>query len=175
MINEISICKLEYFKKKGGELTTDANGKLNVILVPIAGKIPNQAQVLSGSVAVNAGFLNNDGSMSGNLFMVLVTEKAADPTYGRQFGVQKLDTVSGKDILGLRKELGEGLVVVTKVKEANEEGNDEEGNALTLNTSKLEEEQTTETESEAETETEAETEKEPAKKVNPKTPVAEKK
>lgn len=114
-MNELIVVRADYFKETGNQQTFDTHGKPNIILIPICGKIPNQAMVLAGSVAINGGFLNTDGTFSNQLMLVNVVEKAADETYGRQFNVILLDpNVSPKDLVGLRRELGEGTVVDTK-------------------------------------------------------------
>ncbi len=115
MYNEITVVKVDYFKAKGNVQTFDTKGKPNVILVPVCGKIPNQAQVIAGSVAMNAGILLSDGSISSPLQMVHITEGKTDPTYGRQFNVSWLSEVSARDLSTHQREMGKGLVETTSV------------------------------------------------------------
>lgn len=117
MYNELCVVKVEYFKATGGVQTFDKNTKPNVILVPVCGRIPNQAQVLSGSVAMSSGILDSDGAISAPLQLVHVTERPVDPTYGRQFSVGKIENFSTTQLLTYQKELGKGNVEVTKVPE----------------------------------------------------------
>lgn len=113
MWNEIVVCTVDFFKGKGNVQTFDTNQKPNVILVPLAGKIPNQAQVISGSVAMNSGILNTDGTIASKLRMVHVTERKSDPVYGRQFSVADLGAVEARDLGGLLKDYGKGYVEQT--------------------------------------------------------------
>ncbi len=115
MYNEIVIATVDYFKATGNVLTQDKNEKPNVILVPICGKMPNQAQVLAGSVAIGNGILNTDGSISSKLQMLHITERPSHETYGRQFSVTKLGEVTPKELVGLQKELGKGFIEQTSV------------------------------------------------------------
>jgi hypothetical protein len=132
MFNEVVVCTVDYFKGKGNIQTFDTNQKPNVILVPVAGKIPNQAQVLSGSVAMNSGFLNTDGTIASKLRVVHVTERKADPVYGRQFSVADLGAVEARDLGGLLKEYGKGYVEPTSA--VIEPAPNAQGAAPTLNT-----------------------------------------
>ncbi len=114
MYNEIVVVRVDYFKATGNVQTLDAKGKPNVILLPICGKMPNQAQVLSGSVAMGNGILESDGSIGSSLQMVHVTEGSLDPVYGRQFNVAKLGDVLPTELAGLQASFGKGAVEITK-------------------------------------------------------------
>lgn len=106
-MNELVLVKTNLFKKEGME--ADKNGMNNVFLEPIAGKMPNQAMVVAGTVA------ESNGLVAGNLQLVLVNELAPSEQYGRQFSVTVLDgDIPGKDVIGYRKELGSAIVVDTK-------------------------------------------------------------
>jgi len=135
MYNEITVVKVDYFKAKGNVQTFDAKGKPNVILVPVCGKIPNQAQVIAGSVAMNAGILLSDGSISSPLQMVHITEGKTDPTYGRQFSVSWLSEVSARDLSTHQKEMGKGLVETTSVAATTNNETEQAAAALSLITS----------------------------------------
>lgn len=122
MLNELVLVKVSDFKKEGAE--ADRHGVLNVYLQPIAGKIPNQAQVIAGTVA------ESNGLISGNLQLVLVNETAPDEEYGRQFSVTVLDgDIKGTEVLGYRKELGSALVLDTKGTAGGEGGEGGESGA----------------------------------------------
>lgn len=102
-MNELVLVKTSLWN---GENKTDKNGALNLYLQPVAGKMPNKAMVVAGTVAASAGLVEN------TLQLVMVTEREVSTEYGRQFGVTVLDqNVAGRDIIGLRKELGEAIVV----------------------------------------------------------------
>ena len=58
-MNELVLVKTNLFKKEGME--ADKNGMNNVFLEPIAGKMPNQAMVVAGTVA------ESNGLVAGNL------------------------------------------------------------------------------------------------------------
>lgn len=120
MLNEIVVAVVGKFSKPGSE--ADKNGMENVYLTPIAGKMPNRAMVVAGTVAERAGL------KIGSTLMVLIGERAADPVYGRQFNHTVLGEVKPQEILGLRKELGSALVIdVTDGAAANGAGNILEG------------------------------------------------
>lgn len=128
MLNEIVVVVVSAFQKPGA--IADKNGIANVFLTPVAGKLPNQAMVVAGTVAEKAG-LN-----IGSTLLVMITEKAPDETYGRQFGHTVLGPVAPTDILGLRKELGTALVIDTT--NGSEATDDEaEGATPNLNTASL--------------------------------------
>ena len=103
MLNEIVVVVVGKFSKPGSE--ADKNGVENVYLTPVAGKMPNRAMVVAGTVAERAGL------KIGSTLMVLIGERAADPVYGRQFNHTVLGEVKSPEILGLRKELGEALII----------------------------------------------------------------
>lgn len=115
MYNQRAIVRVEYFKAKGNVMTTDGKGLPNVILIPVCGKMPNQAQVLAGSIAIGNRILNEDGSISSNLQQVHITEGTPDPTYGRQFNVAWLSNVDPMQLDHYEEKLGKGIVEITKV------------------------------------------------------------
>jgi len=83
--------------------TVDKHGKYPIILVPVAGKIPNR-QVISGTVADREGFSINQ------TYMVQVIERESDAQYGRQFTFTNLGQLGGVDVIKAAKELGEASV-----------------------------------------------------------------
>ena len=105
MLNEVVVVVVSPFQ---GEQKADRNGVTNVWLTPVAGKIPNQALVVAGTVAESAGLV------IGKTLLVMVNEGAEDPTYGRQFNHTVLGEVKPMEIIGLRKDLGAASIVVTK-------------------------------------------------------------
>lgn len=158
MFNEIIAVVVSAFQKPGSE--ADKNGLQNVYLTPIAGKIPNQAMVVSGTVAQKAGLV------VGSTLMVMVTERQSDPVYGRQFSHTVLGEVKPTDILNLRKELGAAVVIDTTTNNANSAENAPA--APSLNTSGLPNGKKEETEELVETE-------ESAPKLVPQQPAGAKK
>jgi hypothetical protein len=103
IMNELVLVKVSLWN---GENKADKNGVSNVYLRPIAGKMPNRAMVLSGTIA------ESEGLTPGIMALVQVTEREPNPEYGRQFGVSMLDgQISGKDIFLFTKELGKAVVV----------------------------------------------------------------
>lgn len=142
MLNEIIVVAVSPFNKAGSE--ADKNGLMNVYLTPIAGKIPNQAMVVSGTVAQKAGLV------VGTTLMVMISERASDPVYGRQFNHTVLGPVTPGEILGLRKELGAAIVLDTTSANANAPENVE---VPVLNTSSLPADQDEETITSSEEET----------------------
>lgn len=108
MFNEIVLVIVSKFTPKEGN-HFDKNGKQNVFLQPVAGKIPDTAMVLSGTVAEAAGI------EIGKTLLIMVNEKKPDPVYGRQFSHVKLHELDGSNILSSRKELGSPTVVNTGV------------------------------------------------------------
>lgn len=120
MLNEIVVVVVGKFSKPGSE--ADKNGMENVYLTPIAGKMPNRAMVVAGTVAERAGL------KVGSTLMVLIGERAADPVYGRQFNHTVLGEVKPQEILDLRKELGNALVIDVTDGATADAGNILEGN-----------------------------------------------
>lgn len=133
MLNEIVVVVVSAFQ---GEKKVDANGKTNVWLTPVAGKIPNQALVVAGTVAEKAGLVE------GKTLLVMVNEGAEDPQYGRQFNHTVLGDVKPMDIIGLRRDLGTAAIVVTKEPVNGEQSNGNGAPATpVINTSKLDTEE----------------------------------
>lgn len=89
----------------------DKNGKNPILLVSIAGKMPNRA-VISGTIAENSGF------EVGKKYMVSYTEGEPN-VYGRQFSFTNEGEVSTvADTLLLKKEYGEPQIVKVDAAEA---------------------------------------------------------
>lgn len=105
-LNELVMVAVSAFQKEGS--LTDTNGKTNVWLTPVAGKIPNQSMVLAGTVAEKALLT------IGGTFLVNVVEGEEDPEYGRQFNVVNLGAVPFTELISVAKQLGKGTVVITK-------------------------------------------------------------
>ncbi len=86
-----------------GRESLDKNGKQALILLPVAGKIPNR-NILAGTTAERAGF------ESGKSYLVTVRETESNE-YGRQFQWTKVCEVSSPlEIIKATKELGDGTV-----------------------------------------------------------------
>jgi hypothetical protein len=81
----------------------DVNGLMPVILVPVAGQLPNR-NVLSGTVAANMGI------EPGKTYLFQVREGEADPEYGRRFVFTKLQEMSALEILDASAKLGLGKI-----------------------------------------------------------------
>lgn len=132
MLNEIVAVVVSPFARKGKE--ADKNGLTNVYLTAVAGKIPNQAQVISGTVAEKAGLV------IGKTLLVMIDEKPAVMYEGvltRQFNHTVLGEVKPSEILGLRKELGNPLPIDTRTVVDNAEGTEGASPVLNVNTSTL--------------------------------------
>ena len=97
---------------------TDKNGKLPVMLRPVAGKLPNKF-IIAGTIAQNEGF------EIGKTYLVQIMEREADAIYGRQFTYQKLSEVSSPlEIVKMQKEIGEGIIFdATKTTEVSTSSN----------------------------------------------------
>lgn len=109
----LALVSVDYLMRKGGELKADKNGKLSVILTPIAGNLPSN-RVLSGTIAERLKL------EVGKLAFVQFTESEANE-YGRQFTFQNFGTPSMLEIVGLKKELGAPNVIsVTTTAEAED-------------------------------------------------------
>jgi hypothetical protein len=86
-----------------GRESLDKNGKQALILLPVAGKIPNR-NILAGTTAERGGF------EPGHSYLVTVRETEANE-YGRQFQWTKVCEVSSPlEIIKATKELGDGTV-----------------------------------------------------------------
>ena len=123
MLNEIVVVKVSAFQREGS--LADKNGMANVYLTALAGKIPNKALVVAGTVAERAGL------EIGKTCMVMITERDPDPQYGRQFNHTVIGEVEPSQILGYIKELGKSVVLDVNTSVANN------GNTNALNTSAL--------------------------------------
>jgi hypothetical protein len=102
-MNTIAIVNANAFRKDGRGY--DRNGKQNIFLTCIAGKMPNKCMVMSGTVA------EQNGIEIGKTYMVAFNEGKTDPQYGRQFSTTKLGEVSVIDTLTAVDRLGEAVVV----------------------------------------------------------------
>lgn len=102
-MNTIAIVNANAFRKDGRGY--DRNGKQNVFLTCIAGKMPNKCMVMSGTVA------EQNGIEIGKTYMVAFNEGKTDPQYGRQFSTTKLGEVSVIDTLTAVDRLGEAVIV----------------------------------------------------------------
>ena len=81
----------------------DINGLMPVILIPVAGKMPNR-NVLSGTVASNMGI------EVGKTYLFQVRETEPDPEFGRRFVFTKLHEMSAMDIVETTAKLGQGVI-----------------------------------------------------------------
>ena len=102
-MNTIAIVNANAFRKDGRGY--DRNGKQNIFLTCIAGKMPNKCMVMSGTVA------EQNGIEIGKTYMVAFNEGKTDPQYGRQFSTTKLGEVSVIDTLTAVDRLGEAVIV----------------------------------------------------------------
>jgi len=85
----------------------DKNGKLPVMLRPVAGKLPNKF-IIAGTIAENEGF------SIGKTYLVQIMEREEDQIFGRQFTYQKLSEVTSPlEIILLQEKLGEGSIFDT--------------------------------------------------------------
>lgn len=84
--------------------SVDKNGKMPIMLRPVSGKLPNKF-IIAGTIAENEGF------EVGHSYLINITEREADATYGRQFQFQKLMRIdSALDLVKIAKELGEPVI-----------------------------------------------------------------
>ena len=103
----MTIVNANAFKKAGH--THDHNGKQNIFLSPLAGKMPNKALVMSGTIAEQLGI------EVGKNYLLAISEGKPDPKFGRQFSTINMGEISGIDVLTHMDKLGEAVVVdVTK-------------------------------------------------------------
>lgn len=94
--------------------TADKNGEMPVILRVVAGKLPNRALVLSGTVAKRAGL------RVGQPALVQCTEGDTDEQYGRQFNVNKIADLSAFEIMQAEGHLGKPQVIDVDVTQKEE-------------------------------------------------------
>lgn len=103
-MNGLAIVKVQGFKKQGSE--ADSNGVENVILVPLAGKLPSK-RVIAGTVALNSGFrINNDDRI-----LVSYTEVEPDTQYGRQFRFTPVGSITTMEFMQAHKDFGEPTII----------------------------------------------------------------
>lgn len=87
-----------------GQGTSDKNGKMPIILIPFAGRIPNR-NVLSGTVAENSGF------EVGKTYLVSYRRLEDDATYGVRYQFTNFGVVeSTLEKVRVGKELGGGSI-----------------------------------------------------------------
>lgn len=103
----MAVVNVQQFRTSEG-LSTDKNGKQDVILLPIAGKIPNR-QVLAGTIAESNGFVVGKTYLV-NITKLEPTDKAAESRnlaeYPHQFNWTVLKELDAFEILQASKELG---------------------------------------------------------------------
>lgn len=110
MFNELALVAVTNFS--GG--SPDKNGKQSVMLQAIAGKIPNR-NVRAGTIAENKAI------HIGESYLVQFRELPQDPQFGRQFDFIVIrNSLSIKDIIDARMELGEPVVVPIEKPEGSE-------------------------------------------------------
>ena len=98
-----------------GAESLDKNGKQAIILLPVAGKIPNR-NVISGTIA------EREGLEAGKSYLCTVRENEASKEFGRQFSFSKVAEASVMDIINSSATLGEaGVYDATAVAEAVEQ------------------------------------------------------
>jgi len=109
-MNTIFVAKASPFMKPGK--ATDKNGAQNLWLSPIAGKIPNRALVLNGTIA------QREQVFDGDVCLFQATEGEVDPKHGRQFSVTNLGRVSALEMVKMMGELGDAVIIDTNQAEA---------------------------------------------------------
>lgn len=136
MLNHLVLIVVSAFAKAGKE--ADKNGVANVFLTPVAGKIPNQAMVVAGTVAEKAGLT------IGSKLLVQITERkgvaldSANPnSLTRQFNHTVIGPVTTGEVITLRKELGEPFVIDTTATVENPTGAAGITPSLKVSTSKV--------------------------------------
>lgn len=82
----------------------DKNGMEPIILTSYNGTLPNNARVLSGTVAANNGF------QVGKNYMVTLTRTGTDSQYGDQFRYDVVGELSPVEIAQNLTTLGRGVV-----------------------------------------------------------------
>lgn len=82
----------------------DKNGLEPVILVNLAGKLPNRT-VISGTIAEREGFI------PGNTYLIKCTEQNESPEYGRQFTFSLVKELGAIEILDAQKHLGDAVTI----------------------------------------------------------------
>jgi hypothetical protein len=98
---------------KFGKVSLDKNGKQAIILLPVAGSMPNR-NILAGTTAERSGF------EEGKSYLATVRETEVSAEYGRQFQWTKVfEVTSPLEVIKATKELGEGHIYnVTSNEEA---------------------------------------------------------
>ena len=97
-----------------GVESLDKNGKQAVILIPVAGSVPNK-NVLAGTIA------ERNGMEVGKTYLASVRETEKSEQYGRQFNWNKVMEITNPlDVVRAQKELGEGFVYSADVVEDKE-------------------------------------------------------
>lgn len=99
--SNLAVVKVDYFR---GTTTPDKNGKQAVILIAIAGTIPNR-NVLSGTVA------EMQGLEVGKSYLVQVRKRGTDTVFGEDWTWTKVQELTSiKDVLEAQQMLGNGDV-----------------------------------------------------------------
>lgn len=80
----VATCNTKTMVKGGNPAKSDVNGHLPIQLSVIAGRCPNRALVISGTVAKNLGI------ESGNTYVLQATYAGTSEKYGDNFNIQKL-------------------------------------------------------------------------------------
>lgn len=88
----------------------DKNGLMPVILIPVAGRMPNR-NVLSGTVADNMGIKVEE------TYLFKVTEVEPDEEFGRRFNYTPLAKLGVIEILEAQTKLGDGSIFSVDEKE----------------------------------------------------------
>jgi len=122
-MNSLFVASVGNFNKEGS--THDKNGHQNLWLSPLAGKIPNRAMILGGTIAVNQNVI------AGKSYLFSCTEGEVDEEFGRQFNVIKVSDITPLEIMDSVGKLGKAVIVdVSATAETTEEVS-EEAAALT--------------------------------------------
>lgn len=103
MFNEIALVTITPFS---GTTSSDKNGENPIMFQPIAGKIPNLKQVVSGTVARNLGV------EIGHSYLMKVRENGYDAVHGLDFQWTKIqECTSIEQTIKSVEMLGEGQVI----------------------------------------------------------------
>ena len=106
--------------KSGKVAQLDRNQQEPMLMSPVAGKFPNRSLIISGTVALSAGFKPD------KTYLASITEVEANE-YGRQFQWKMLKEVSAVEIIETQERLGNVTVfnVSEKTSEATQTVNQE--------------------------------------------------
>ncbi len=109
----VAVAQTKTFNKGGVESSVDKNGNLPIQLTVIAGKCPNRAIVMSGSVAIGLGI------EAGNTYVLQANYRDTNE-YGENFSHTVLSKLSAIDLVQLPnfvKAYGQPQLVDTTVPE----------------------------------------------------------